>query len=165
MKQFMIFWKRSDLKMWNCFVVISLNASVQNNGKRGCLIKVLYQELVWKSLLGPVHILESLGTVLNSVGFSFSIPQDGLIRESLHCEIYASTGWIPVMKDASFVASKYYMSIVIGSVSQIMSRYISIDINKASPWIFFIMVSQESLKLYPSGKRQVSSNVLSLHIQ
>ena len=66
-------------------------------------------------------------------GFSFSIPQDGLIRESLHCEIYASTGWIPVTKDASFVASKYYMSIVIGSVSQIMTRYISIDINKASP--------------------------------
>ena len=82
--------------------------------------------------IGAVHILESLGTVLNSVGFAFSIPQDGLIRESLHCEIYASTGWIPVTKDASFVASKYYMSIVIGSVSQIMARYISIDINKAS---------------------------------
>ena len=96
------------------------------------MIKVLYQELVRKCLLGPVHILESLGTVLNSVGFSFSIPQDGLIRESLHCEKYASTGWIPVTKDASFVASKYYMSIVIGSVSQIMTRYISIDINKAS---------------------------------
>ena len=46
MKQFMLFWKRSDLKMYKCFVVISLNASVQNNGKRGCLIKVLYQELV-----------------------------------------------------------------------------------------------------------------------
>ena len=76
--------------------------------------------------------MESLGTVLNSVGFALSIPQDGLIRESLHCEIYASTGWIPVTKDASFVASKYYMSIVIGSVSQIMARYISIDINKAS---------------------------------
>ena len=68
-----------------------------------------------------------------SVGFSFSIPQDGLIMESLHCEIYASTGWIPVTKDASCVASKDYMSIVIGSVSQIMTRYISIDINKASP--------------------------------
>ena len=85
MKQFMIFWKRSDLKMWKCFVVISLNASVQNNGKRDCLIKVLYQELVWKCLLGPVHILESLGTVLNPVGFSFSIPQDGLIKPRSHC--------------------------------------------------------------------------------
>ena len=73
--------------------------------------------------IGASTYLESLGTVLNSVGFSFSIPQDGLIRESLHCEIYASTGWIPVTKDASFVVSKYYMSIVIGSVSQIMTRY------------------------------------------
>ena len=73
--------------------------------------------------IGASTYLESLGTVLNSVGFSFSIPQDGLIRESLHCEIYASTGWIPVTKDASFVASKYYMSILIGSVSQIMTRY------------------------------------------
>ena len=83
------------------------------------------------------------------MGFTLNIPQDGLIRESLHCEIYASTGWIPVTKVVNFVASKYYMSIVIGSVSQIMTRYINIDINKASPWIFYIMVSQESLELYP----------------
>ena len=96
-----------------------------------------------------MHILELLGTVLNSVGFTFSIPQDGLIRESLHCEIYASTGWIRVTKVVSFVASKYYMSIVIGSVSQIMTRYISIDINKARPWIFYIIVYQENLELYP----------------
>ena len=66
-------------------------------------------------------------------GFTFSIPQEGLIRESLHCEIYASTGWIPATKVANFVASKYYRSTVIGSVSQIMTRYISIDINKARP--------------------------------
>ena len=83
------------------------------------------------------------------MGFTFSIPQEGLIRESLHCEIYASTGWIPVTKVANFVATKYYMSTVIGSVSQIMTKYISIDINKASPWIFHIMVSQENLELYP----------------
>ena len=49
---------------------------------------------------------------------------------------------------------KYYISTVtnIGSVSQIMTRYISIDINKAckaSPWIFYIMDSQENLELYP----------------
>ena len=37
------------------------------------------------------------------MGFIFSIPQEGLIRESLHCEIYASIGWIPVTK---VVASK-----------------------------------------------------------
>ena len=41
--------------------------------------------------------------VWNSVGFIFSIPQEGLIRERLHCEIYASIGWIPVTK---VVASK-----------------------------------------------------------
>ena len=80
------------------------------------------------------------------MGFIFSIPQEGLIRESLHCEMYASIGWIPVTK---VVSSKYYMSTVtcIGSVSQIMTRYISIDINKAKPWIFYIMVSQENLEL------------------
>ena len=39
------------------------------------------------------------------MGFIFSIPQEGLVRESLHCEIYASIGWIPVTK---VVASKYY---------------------------------------------------------
>ena len=38
------------------------------------------------------------------------------------------------------------MSTVKGSVSQIMTRYISIDINKARPWIFYIMVSQENLE-------------------
>ena len=37
------------------------------------------------------------------MGFIFSIPQEGLIRESLHCEIYASIGWNPVTK---VVASK-----------------------------------------------------------
>ena len=37
------------------------------------------------------------------MGFIFSIPQEGLIRESPHREIYASIGWIPVEK---FVASK-----------------------------------------------------------
>ena len=83
------------------------------------------------------------------MGFTFSIPQEGLIRKSLHCEIYASTWWIPVTKVASFVASKYYMSTVIEIVSQILTKYISIDINKARPWIFYIMVSQENLELYP----------------
>ena len=49
------------------------------------------------------------------------------------------------------MASKYYMSTVtcIGSVSQIMTRYISIDINKARPWIFYIMFSLENLELNP----------------
>ena len=87
------------------------------------------------------------------MGFIFSIPQEGLIRESLHCEIYASIGGSLLRKlwRQNFVASKYYMSTVtcIGPVSQIMTRYISIDINKARPWVFYIMVSQEKLELYP----------------
>ena len=52
MKQFMIFWKRSDLKIWKYFAVVPFNASVQNNGKRGCLLKVLYQELSLKMFIG-----------------------------------------------------------------------------------------------------------------
>ena len=87
------------------------------------------------------------------MGFIFSIPQEGLIRESLHCEIYASIGWIPVTRVVSskLCGVKIYMGTVtcIGSVSQIMTRYISIDINKARPWIFYIMISQENLELYP----------------
>ena len=87
------------------------------------------------------------------MGFIFSIPQEGLIGESHHCKIYARIGGSLLGKlwRQNFVASKYYMSTVtcIGSVSQIMTRYISIDINKRRPWIFYIMVSQENLELYP----------------
>ena len=109
------------------------------------MLKVLYQELSLKKFIG---ISTYFGVALDCFelfGFTFSIPQEGLIRESLHCEIYASTGWLP----ANFVALKYYMSTVIGSVSQIMTKYISIDINKARPWIFYVMVSQENHELYP----------------
>ena len=47
------------------------------------------------------------------------------------------------------------MSTVIESVSKIMTRYISIDINKARPWIFYIMVSQENLELHCEALRKI----------
>ena len=52
MKQFMIFWKRSDLKMYKCFVVISYNASVQNNGKRGLHDKGFIPRAILKMFIG-----------------------------------------------------------------------------------------------------------------
>ena len=112
------------------------------------MLKVLYQELSLKMFIGISTYFGVAWDRLELCGVYFSKPQEGLIRESLQCEIYARIGWIPVTK---VVASKYYMSTVtcIGSVSQIMTWYISIDINKASPWIFYIMDSQENLELYP----------------
>ena len=60
------------------FFVISFNALVQNNGKRGCLLKVLYQELSLKMFIG--------------ISTYFGVAWDRLI---------ASIGWIPVTKVVS----------------------------------------------------------------
>ena len=68
------------------------------NGNRGCLLKVLYQELSLKMFIGISTYFRVAWDRLELCGVYFSIPQKGLIRESLHCEIYASIGWIPVTK-------------------------------------------------------------------
>ena len=87
------------------------------------------------------------------MGFIFSVPQEGLIREVFIARYTPVLGGSLLRKlwRQNFAASKYHMSTVTckESVSQIMTMCICIDINKARSWIFYIMVSQENLELYP----------------
>ncbi|KAL5005988.1 hypothetical protein ScPMuIL_017146 [Solemya velum] len=93
----------------------------------------------------PVQELQWLGALLNSVHFTISIPQVR-IDKALACLDVISTNRksVPVRKVASFVGQMISMSIVVGSVSQIMTRYLSIDIAMAPTWNSYIKLSCDS---------------------
>ena len=55
-----------------------------------------------------------------------------------------SLPWLPVRKVASFVGQIISMNIVLGPVSQIMTRSISKDIAGAESWNYCIRLSVES---------------------
>ena len=97
-----------------------------------------------KCIWAPVQVLEWLGAVLNSVDFTICIPNRRVEKAQYTLRELRASVWVPVRKVASFVGQIISMNIVIGPVSQIMTRYISMDILKASTWNSFIKLSTES---------------------
>ena len=97
-----------------------------------------------KCIWVPVQILEWLGAILNTVDFTISIPKRRIEKAHFTLRELESSVWLPVRKVASFVGQIIAMNIVIGPVSQIMTRYISMDILKALTWNSYIKLSTES---------------------
>ena len=102
-----------------------------------------------KCIWEPVQELTWLGAVLNAQNGTISIPQrriDKAIRlvndvkrlSQMNC-------YVRVRSVASVVGQIISMSIVIGSVSQIMTRCLSIDILKARTWNSYIKLSDDSV--------------------
>ena len=82
--------------------------------------------------------------ILDSKEFTIYIP-DRRIKKALDTlKLLQELTWVPVRKVASFVGQIISMGIVIGSVSQIMTRSLSIDILKARNWNSYIKLADES---------------------
>ena len=97
-----------------------------------------------KCIWTPVQALEWLGALLNSADFTISIPQRRIDKAILTLRELCSSVWVPVRKAASFVGQIISMSIVIGPVSQIMTRCISINILQARTWNSYIKLTSDS---------------------
>lgn len=99
-----------------------------------------------KSMWVPVQVLEWLGAILNTIDYTVSIPQRRIDKALSTLLEIKRFGRMPVRQVASFVGQIISMSIVIGPVSQIMTRYLSMDIAKAYSWNSFILLSDDSLE-------------------
>ena len=103
------------------------------------------EKCVWK----PVQCLELLGCTLNSEEGTICILERRIfktqctISESLRAQKVHRR--VPVRKVASIVGQIMSMSIVIGHISQIMTRYLSMDILSAWSWSSFISLAGGSI--------------------
>ena len=103
------------------------------------------EKCVWK----PVQCLELLGCTLNSEEGTICILERRIfkvqctISELLHAQ--KAHRRVPVRKVASIVGQIMSMSIVIGHISQIMTRYLSMDIFSAWSWSSFISLAGGSI--------------------
>ncbi|XP_053391932.1 uncharacterized protein LOC128554660 [Mercenaria mercenaria] len=103
-----------------------------------------------KSIWVPVQILEYLGVVLDSILGNIYIPERRLVKakDTINSLLDALKlhRRVPVRKLASIVGQLISMSIVLGHVTQIMTRYLSADILTARHWDSYICVSLESVE-------------------
>lgn len=99
-----------------------------------------------KSFWIPVQALEWLGAMLYSIDYTIRIPQKRIdIAMGTLFELKRMK-WVPVRKVATFDGCIISMSIVIGPVSQIMTRYLSMDILQARTWNSYVRLSSDSLQ-------------------
>ena len=82
--------------------------------------------------------IKCFGAVLNSIEFTICIQQNRVEKTMSTLRELRFSNWIPVRKAASFVGQIISMGIVIGPVSQVMTRYISLGILKARTWNSYI---------------------------
>ena len=80
--------------------------------------------------------------ILNSIDFTICIPERRVVKTISTLRELCRPGWVPVRKAASFVGQIISMGIVIGPVSQIMTRYISMDLLHART--LYIKLSADS---------------------
>ncbi|XP_060076460.1 uncharacterized protein LOC132556090 [Ylistrum balloti] len=102
-----------------------------------------------KSLWVPVQVLQFLGCTIDSERFILYVTESRVekILKTLEYieETVRKSRRVPARKVASLVGQIISMSVVIGSVSQIMTRYISMDISQVFSWSAYIKLSDESL--------------------
>ena len=119
-----------------------------SNGIKLDLIASGFVPKVDKCTWEPVQVLTWLGAVLNSENLTISIPQSRIEKAIKSVNDLLSLSrvnrYVHVRSVASAVGQIISMSIVIGSVSQIMTRCLSIDILKARTWNSYIKLSEES---------------------
>ena len=98
----------------------------------------------------PVQIIEFLGVSTDSRNRSIYIPERRLDKalETISTIINANKVHrrVHVRQLASFVGQIISMSVVLGNISQIMTRYLSIDISCAVSWDSFVKLSSDSLQ-------------------
>ncbi|XP_068204679.1 uncharacterized protein [Palaemon carinicauda] len=101
-----------------------------------------------KCIWSPTQVLEFLGVMLDSGNSSIFIPDRRLLKcINAISEILTSIKvhrYVHVKKVASCIGQIISMSVVIGKVSQIMTRNLSIDVLAASHWDQYIKISDES---------------------
>lgn len=116
-----------------------------------------------KSCWEPVQCLQWLGAMLNSCEFTVSIPENRILKAFDTLSFLQAQKYVPVRKVASFIGQIISMSVVLGSVSQIMTRCLSIDVLKAKSWSSYIQLSDDSvLQLLFWKENLVSLNVRKL---
>ena len=74
--------------------------------------------------------MEWLGVNINMREFSIRIPERRISKAMNTIKLLLGSEYMPVRKVASFIGQIISMSIVIGPVAQIMTRYFSIDVSK-----------------------------------
>ena len=98
----------------------------------------------------PVQIIEFLGVSIDSRNRSIYIPERRLDKalETISAIINANKVHrrVHVWQLTSFVGQIISMSVVLGNISQIMTRYLSIDISCAVSCDSFIKLSSDSLQ-------------------
>ena len=97
-----------------------------------------------KSCWIPTQELQWLGTLLNCLEFYIEIPEKRIKKALGTLEYLLSFKFVPVRKVASFVGQIIFMYIVVGTVCQIMTKSLSINITKAISWNSYIQLSDES---------------------
>lgn len=103
-----------------------------------------------KCIWVPVQLMEFLGVMLNSLQGTIFIPDRRLNKvQNTIIDVLDSVKvhrTVHVKKVASLVGQLISMSVVIGQISQIMTRYLSVDVLKAYHWEQYIKLSEESLE-------------------
>jgi hypothetical protein len=103
-----------------------------------------------KSVLNPIHCLEWLGYSIGTVRFVLTISGRKLnkVRETgtYLFSVLRAKKTVSVGKVASFVGQIISMSTIIGSVCQLMTKCLSIDILNASSWNEYIRLSDDSVR-------------------
>ena len=101
-----------------------------------------------KSIWVPVQILEFLGVVLDAIQGTIYIPDRRILKakESISDLLLSFKGHrkVSVRKVASVVGQLISMSVVLGHISQIMTKYLSADILNAKYWDSYIYLCDES---------------------
>ena len=96
----------------------------------------------------PVQVLEFLGVVLDALNGTICIPNRRISKAKQSISDLLSSirnhRRVHVRKVASVVGQLISMSIVVGHVSQIMTRYLSADILQAKHWDMYIRLCDES---------------------
>lgn len=114
-----------------------------------------------KCIWVPVQILEFLGVMLDSENGIIYIP-DRRLNKVIECISAVELSLkehrrVQVRKLASLIGQLISMSVVIGNVSQIMTRHLSIDVLTAKHWDQFVPVNKESLEQLEFWKSNLQS--------
>lgn len=114
-----------------------------------------------KSCWIPVQRLQWLGAVLDSEDFTISIPEIriGALLSTIEVieNVVRTKRRVHVRKVARMVGQIISMSVVLGNMSQIMTRYLSMDILKAYTWNSYIRLSSESIEQITFWKNSIQN--------
>ena len=107
-----------------------------------------------KCIWEPVQEMEWLGVNINMREFSIRIPERRISKAMNTINSLLGSVYLPVRKVASFIGQIISMSIVIGPVAQIMTRYLSIDVAKECTWNAYVKLSIDIVEHWHFGEKR-----------